>query len=404
MTPVTSFGDLHHSVPATCGLEMIEHVLRSVGWTRMITWSHENVRKAASLACSLGLAAVAFYLCYLIAKPFLGPVIVAVMLAVVFHPLHVRIESLVRRPTLASAASTVFVFLVATIPLLVLAAALRGELRAIVHSLSDSSEEGGLNFYLTHWREIVLQRLGGYLNLGQFDPHATLLRWAEQASRYSLSIGKTVVGNLFSFALNTVVVFVTLFFSFRDGNRIRRTLSRFLPFDADQTDQLFTSIAETIVGNLYGSLAVGIAQGTLTGLAFWALGLSAPVLWALATVLASMVPLLGSALVWTPAALVLLMTGHWIKALVLFILGAAVIGQVDVLVRPWVVGAHVKVHTLLVFFALLGGTKAFGIIGIFVGPIVLSFALAIVNLLRTADFSLQSVSENPQLVSANQES
>jgi predicted PurR-regulated permease PerM len=270
--------------------------------------------------------------------------------------------------------------------------------------LSDSSEEGGLNFYLTHWREIVLQRLGGYLNLGQFDPHATLLRWAEQASRYSLSIGKTVVGNLFSFALNTVVVFVTLFFSFRDGNRIRRTLSRFLPFDADQTDQLFTSIGATIVGNLYGSLAVGIAQGTLTGLAFWALGLSAPVLWALATVLASMVPLLGSALVWTPAALVLLMTGHWIKALVLFILGAAVIGQVDVLVRPWVVGAHVKVHTLLVFFALLGGTKAFGIIGIFVGPIVLSFALAIVNLLRTADFSLQSVSENPQLVSANQES
>jgi predicted PurR-regulated permease PerM len=168
----------------------------------MIVWSNENARKVASLACSLGLATVAFYLCYLIAKPFLGPVIVAVMLGVAFHPLHIRIESLVRRPTFASAVSTVFVFLVATIPLLVLGAALRGELRAIVQSLRDSSPEGGPNFYLTHWRDIVLQRLGGYLNLSQFDPHATLLRWAEQASRSSLSIGATVIGNLFSFAMS----------------------------------------------------------------------------------------------------------------------------------------------------------------------------------------------------------
>ena len=87
--------------------------------------------------------------------------------------------------------------------------------------------------------------------------------------------------------------------------------------------------------------------------------------------------LMGSALVWAQAALVLIMTGHWVKALMLLVSGAAVVGQVDVLVRPWVVGAHVKMLTLLVFFALLGGAKAFGILGIFIGPIVLSFALAV---------------------------
>jgi len=167
---------------------------------------------------------------------------------------------------------------------------------------------------------------------------------------------------------------------------------------------LFTTVSDTIIANLYGSIAVGLAQGTLTGLSFWVLGLSAPILWALVTVLASMVPLLGSALVWAPAALVLVVTGHWVKAVVLFVWGGGGVGQVDVLIRPWIVSARVKVHSLLVFFALLGGAKAFGVIGIFVGPIILSFALAVFDLLKRTDFSLHSVSEEPQLVSVNDDS
>jgi hypothetical protein len=78
-------------------------------------------------------------------------------------------------------------------------------------SLHDAGPEGGLSPYLTHWRDVLLQRLGRYLNLSQFDPQLTLLRWAEQTNRYLLSIGATLIGNLFSFALNTVVVFFTLF-------------------------------------------------------------------------------------------------------------------------------------------------------------------------------------------------
>jgi predicted PurR-regulated permease PerM len=256
-----------------------------------------------------------------------------------------------------------------------------------------------LNPSFAHWRDVLLERVGSYVNLGQFDLHAALLRWAEQASRYLLSIGTVVIGNLFSFALNSVVVFFTLFFLFREGQAIRHTLSEFLPFDVKQTDRLFRGISETIVGNLYGSLAVGAAQGTLTGLAFWILGLSAPVLWALATALASLVPVVGSALVWAPASLVLIMTGHWMKAILLLVWGAAVVGQIDVLVRPLVVGAHVKVHTLLVFFALLGGAKAFGIIGIFVGPIILSSTLVLIDMLRSAGLSWRPASESEQLVS-----
>jgi predicted PurR-regulated permease PerM len=326
------------------------------------------------------------------------------MLGVVFYPLHARTQSLVHGPNLAPLVSTLLVLLVATIPLLLLGSALRGELRAVAQSLRETGPEGGLSPYLAHWRDALLERVENYVNLAQFDAHAALLRWAEQASQYLFSIGTTVISNLLSFALNTVVVFFTLFFYFREGKGIRRALSELLPFDMEHRDRFFKGISETIVGNLYGSLAVGVAQGALTGLAFWVLGLSAPVLWALATVVASLVPIVGSGLVWAPASLFLIMTGHWMKALLLLVWGAAVVGQVDVFVRPWVVGVHVKVHTLLLFFALLGGAKAFGPIGIFVGPIVLSFALAVVQMLRTTDFSLWSLAEKPQLTSVNHKS
>jgi predicted PurR-regulated permease PerM len=145
-----------------------------------------------------------------------------------------------------------------------------------------------------------------------------------------------------------------------------------------------------MIANLYGGLAVAAAQGTLTGLAFGFLGLSAPILWALVAALASLVPVVGSALVWGPAAILLFLSGHWIKGVILLAWGAAIVAQVDAVVRPYVIGAHVKVHTLMVFFSLLGGVEAFGIVGIFIGPVVLSVSMAVLDMLRKTDFSWKS--------------
>jgi predicted PurR-regulated permease PerM len=368
----------------------------------MMSGMSETARKQAAVICLLGLAAVALYLCYLIAKPFLGPVLIAVMLAIVFYPLHAKIQLFLRRPGAAAALSTTLVLLIVTIPIVVLGISVSGELRTVVQSLREQSgSQGGLSPYLAHLGESLLRRLGSYADLSQFDPQAALVRWAEQASRYLLSIGATAVTNLLSFVLDTVVVFFSLFFFFREGKSIRQGLSAMLPLNTDQTERLFTGINETMIANLYGGLAVGAAQGILAGLSFWVLGVSAPILWALVTALASLVPVVGSALVWGPASILLFLSGHWVKALVLLGWGAAVVGQVDVVVRPYVVSAHVKVHTLLVFFALLGGVEAFGIIGIFVGPVVLSVTLAVLDMLKRAGFSWQSSSESAQRIPLN---
>ena len=108
----------------------------------------------------------------------------------------------------------------------------------------------------------------------------------------------------------------------------------------------------------------------------------APGLWGLVTSLFSLIPFVGSAAVWGPTVMILILAGHWWKALILLGWGAAVVGQIDSLVRPYIISERAKMHPLLVFFALLGGVKAFGVLGLFIGPVVLSVTLVVFEMLR----------------------
>ena len=120
-------------------------------------------------------------------------------------------------------------------------------------------------------------------------------------------------------------------------------------------------------------------------LAFWALGLPSPILWGVVTGLLSLIPIVGSAAVWLPAAIILAAGGHWWKGLILLVWGAAIVGQIDSFIRPYVISGRVKLHTLLVFFALMGGVKAFGVMGLFIGPVVLSVTLVLLQMLQESN-------------------
>jgi predicted PurR-regulated permease PerM len=176
---------------------------------------NETARKQAATICLLSLAAVSLYLCYLIARPFLGPIVIALMLAIVFYPLHSRTQRYVQSPSAAAALATTLVLLIVTIPIVLLGISVGGELRGVVQSLREqSSSQGSLSPFLSHLGESLMKRLGNYVNLSQLDPHAILLRWAEQASRSLFSVGATVVTNLVSFVMDSVVAFFSLFFFF----------------------------------------------------------------------------------------------------------------------------------------------------------------------------------------------
>ena len=340
-------------------------------------------KPAASTLFLLALAAVALYFCYLIARPFLTPLFLAVMIAIVFHPIHVRVQARIRGRNAASLISTILVLIVLVVPTIGLGVVVSREVRGLYQLLDErSAQQGGWNPYAMHIVDRLLGWVGLYTDVKSLDLRGALLRWLEQISRFLLSWGAQILSNIISFFAEAVITLFTLFFLFREGGSIGLRAASFLPLRADQVDRLFTGISNSIIANVYGCLAVGAAQGTLLSLAFWALGLPSPVLWGLVTALFSMIPIVGSAAVWGPAVTVLMIAGHWWRALILLGWGAAVVGQIDSLVRPYVISERAKMNTLLVFFALLGGVKAFGVMGLFIGPVVLSVTLVVLEMLR----------------------
>ncbi|PSH02738.1 MAG: hypothetical protein CXZ00_15910 [Acidobacteria bacterium] len=346
------------------------------------------VPKRASTWFLVAVAGVALYLCYRIAEPFLSPIFAAIVLAIIFYPLHTRIRSFIPRPNAAATISTILVMLVVAIPAFFLGLVVTRELGDLYQTLSQkSAAEGGLSPYLMHLMEAPLRVIGRYVDLSKLDLRSTLLGWVDKASGYLVSFGAETVSNIFAVILGTIVVFFTLFFLFRDGRSFQQRVLAVLPLTDEQAKKLATGISETIVACIYGGIAVGLAQGSLTGLAFGVLGLPSPVVWGLVAAMTSLVPVVGTGIVWAPAVVVLLIGGHWIKALILLGWGAAVVAQVDALIRPYVVSGRAKMHKLLIFFALLGGVRAFGLLGLFIGPVVVSVTITVLGLLRDTNVS-----------------
>ena len=334
----------------------------------------------------LALAAIAIYFCYLIARPFLNPVFLAVMIAIVFQPVHLRIQARVRSRNTAALISIFLVLLLLVVPAVGLGVVLSQEIRGLYVLLDQrSAEQGGWNPYVMHAMERLLNWAGKYIDLSSLDLRGALLRWLEQISRTLLSWGAQVVSNTVSFLVEAVVAFFTLFFLFREGGSMKERVSAIVPLRSGQVERLFTGISDSIVANVYGCLAVGAAQGALVSLAFWALGLPSPILWGVVTGLLSLIPIVGSAAVWLPAAIILAAGGHWWKGVILLVWGAAIVGQIDSFIRPYVISGRVKLHTLLVFFALMGGVKAFGVMGLFIGPVVLSVTLVLLQMLQESN-------------------
>src|SRR3982750_4280460 len=178
------------------------------------------------------------------------------------------------------------------------------------------------------------------------------------------------------------MMLLALFYIFRDQEARLRGLRSVSPFSEQETESLFTRVADTVYASLYGSVAMKLLQGFLGGLMFWILGLPASLLWGAVMALLAVVPVVGTAAVWVPGALFLAWQGHWIKALVLVGWGAAVISTIDNVLYPIVVGKELRLPTLGIFVAVIGGLAAFGAAGVVLGPMILAATLALAEVWR----------------------
>jgi len=319
-----------------------------------------------------------------IVQPFVGPLLWAIFIAFLLHPLHVRLAARLRGKSQWSAALlTVLTFVVIIGPLTALSAAFAAQVGDLLQLVQDKvagqSTGNVLNLANVPW---VRQGLA-WLN-STFDIDlAQLQSWIAQGSKETLQTLASLTGKAFLGAIGTVVGFVLmefmLFFFIRDGDEMLQTARELIPMAEAHKAKLFDHLAAVTRAMVYGTGLTALIQGALVGIAFLIVDLPSPVVFGVIAALVGLLPFGGTALVWGPAALVLAVEGRWGATIFLLIWGTVLVSLVDNVVRPMLVSGRANVGTLTVFIGVLGGLAAFGAIGLFLGPVVLALMIALIR-------------------------
>jgi predicted PurR-regulated permease PerM len=323
-------------------------------------------------------------LALLVAWPFLRSIVAGVIVAVIFHPVYKRVLRWTRdRSTWAALGTTLGIVFLFLLPVTLILLKATNEAIAAAQRLSRlSAEQGGLGQFVFAMAERPLRFFGRFVDLSKFDLHTAITSGLQHLSLTILSSGAAILGSLARFTAEFFFMLIVVFFLFRDGERWAAGLGSLMPLSPAQTSRLFRNINDTIIGNVYGILSVGLIQGTLTGIAMAIVSLPSPLLLSIAAFFASILPVIGAALVWVPAGLYLIFTGALWKGIFVLAWGGILISTVDNVVRPWIVSGKVELHPLVLMFVILGGVKVFGFLGLFLGPVVVSVLAAVFEMLR----------------------
>jgi predicted PurR-regulated permease PerM len=341
---------------------MVEDLTRAVWLRRVIV--------AAALA---GLALLAFQ----VLQPFIVPVIWAVLLAFVTAPAH---EWLVRRlggrRTLASLLMTLLITAAIVVPLVWLVLLAQSELTALYRDFTTLLARGPRipDFILRlpvvgEWLRDLLERVAR-------DPDALTAEVQAFMQRSSVQMG-SVVGGVGRNVVKLVIAMFSLFFMYRDGRRVASETSVVLrQFFGSRADHYLIAIGDTVKAVVYGLVLAALAQGTLAGIGYAVAGLSAPLFLGAVTTLVALIPFVVP-FMWIGASLWLLLSGDTVAAVGLFIWGATAVSWIDNVVRPLVISGATRIPFLLVMFGVLGGIAAFGLVGLFIGPVILAVLIAV---------------------------
>ncbi|HTQ61745.1 MAG TPA: AI-2E family transporter [Candidatus Solibacter sp.] len=338
-----------------------------------------NITTSSRLTTVLSYGAILLlgYLVYLIAEPFLVPLAWSAVLAIFFYPLHEKILKKMK-PTGAALTSTLGVTVLLIVPALVilvftakeaLDATARVQSALAVHGQGPNE---GLLMRVEDWIRLKVPRSWSGWDLS--DP---LKQAGEKIAAFLGARFAGLVKNLVSFFVDLFILIFALFFMFRDGETVVHGVRHLLPFDEDiQTDMVEES-RDLIFASVAVGLLVAAIQGVLGGLSFAVVGISAPIFWGVFIAFFSLVPVVGSALIWGPASIWLLLSGHWGQALLVVAICGGVSTVADNIVRPLLLRNRTRLNELLLFIAVLGGLEAFGLLGLVIGPTIVAAAMGV---------------------------
>ena len=313
-----------------------------------------------------------------ILKPFFEPILWAITFAVLFSPLHRFIlKKFKNRSGLSAFVTLLLILFTVVVPATALSIAVVNEGAGLYSDIKNGVYDFSKPIA---WVEDSLPVVSDSLSIVGIDFEKlkegfsdTALNTSQWVATNLLNIGQ----NALTFTVLFLLMLYLLFFFLRDGKNLIELIIRVLPIGDDAERHLLSKFAEVSRATVKGTLVVGIIQGTLGGIMFALLGIESAVFWGVVMIGLSILPAVGSALVWGPAAIIFLANGEWVKGLILFSVGALIIGMIDNVLRPILVGRDTKMPDYLILLSTLGGLGLFGLSGFVIGPIIAAFFLAI---------------------------
>ncbi len=315
--------------------------------------------------------------------PFAGAVFWGVVLAILFAPLHRRLLArMPRRRNLAAFLTLCLCLLIVILPTVLIAASVVQEAGAAYARLRSGQADFGSYVRqvldaLPPWALSLLERFH-LTSLSEVQERLTTL--GTQASRALATRALDMGQNTLQFVVALGVMLYLLFFLLRDGVALAARIRDALPLDDQHKSQLAEKFTTVIRATVKGNLAVAAVQGALGGLIFWILGIQGPVMWGVLMAFLSLLPAVGASLIWGPVAIYFLATGAMWQAAVLAAFGVGVIGLVDNVLRPLLVGKDTKMPDYVVLISTLGGMALFGLTGFVIGPVIAALFMAVWDL------------------------
>ncbi|MBA0083737.1 MAG: AI-2E family transporter [Acidobacteria bacterium Pan2503] len=320
------------------------------------------------------------YLVFRISEPFLSALGWAAILVTFFYPMHKRLAKRLSA-TRAAVSSTLAVTILLIAPAILLTTLFVRQAFAISRGVQHSLVEQHAPMIANGWSWLA-SRIPG------MEPKANIFETLEQgiekqAGFLAERLG-TILKNIAAFVFDLFVMIFAMFYFFRDALKILPAVRSIMPFDAAHQEAMIVQIRDLISASVTTSLVVAVVQGALGGLGFAVVGLPAPVFWGVAMAFFSLVPVVGSGLIFVPASLWLGLSGHWWRAIVLLAICAGISTIVDNVLRPVLLGGRTELSGLVIFISVLGGVRLFGMLGLVLGPILVAMAAGVLSVYQEA--------------------
>jgi predicted PurR-regulated permease PerM len=325
------------------------------------------------------LVAVSLALAWILV-PFYGAIMWGSIIALIFAPLYRRmLPRLKGKRTWAALLTVLIVLVIVILPLALVTASLAREATQVYQRVQSGELSPALYFRaafdaLPRWITDLLDRVG-LVDVAALQRRlaSALAQGSQFIATHALSIGQ----NTFDFLVGLAIALYLAFFLIRDGEAVSRSMKRAIPLASEDKRELLDKFATVVRATVKGNLVVAAVQGALGGIAFWFLGVGAALLWAVLMAFLSLLPAVGAALVWLPVAAYFLMTGAVWKGVGLVAYGVIVIGLVDNVLRPVLVGKDTQMPDYVVLVTTLGGMAVFGINGFVLGPVIAAMFIAV---------------------------